>query len=405
MSILDDDVVVRLDEVFVQDPHSLYRELREAAPVRRVVLPGGLRGWLVTRYADVRAALADPTLSKDFAGVGELVERHAEEGAANAFAAELAAHMLNTDPPDHTRLRKLVNRAFTVRGVEGLRPRILEITRELLDAMESGPDEVDLLSAFAFPLPMTVICEVLGVPDDDRDDFRRWSSVLLSAAGPEEMGAAAQAMLQYLLNLIATKRANPGEDLLTALCHATEDNDRLSEPELVSMAFLLLVAGHETTVNLIGNGTLGLLRHPSELAALQADPALLPGAIEEFLRYDGPVNIATLRYTTTPLTLDEVTIPEGEFVFLSLSAANRDPARFPDAETLSVRRAPSAHLAFGHGIHYCVGAPLARMEGEVALGELLRRFPNLTLAADPGDLRYRTSPILRGLEELPVRLR
>ncbi|MGW5050134.1 cytochrome P450 family protein [Actinokineospora sp. NPDC004072] len=403
---MEHDVVLNVGDEFVQDPHGLYAQLREAAPVRRAQLPGEMQGWLVTRYADVRAALADPTLSKDYRGMVELVKRHYGDVPMDGFGAELASHMLNTDPPDHTRLRKLVNRAFTTRRVEGLRERVHEITTSLLDAMAEGPDEVDLLTAFAFPLPMTVICEVLGVPDDDRDDFRRWTGVLLSSAGPEEMQAASASMLEYLLKLIAAKRANPGEDLLTALCEASEDNDRLSETELVSMAFLLLVAGHETTVNLIGNGMLALLRTPDQRAALTADPTLLPGAVEELLRHDGPINIATLRYTTAPLTLSGVTIPEGEFVLLSLTSANRDPARFPNPDTIDVHRAPGAHLAFGHGIHYCVGAPLARMEAEIALGELLRRFPTLTLATTPTTtLRYRSSAIIRGLESLPVRVR
>lgn len=400
--------VLRLadDVVFVNDPHSLYGQLRDAAPVRRAVLPGNSHGWLVTRYADVRALLADPRVGKDYGRVEALAERHGGESAVPVgVAAVLASHMLNADPPNHTRLRKLVNRAFTVRGVESLRPRVEEITAALLDDMADGPSEVDLLSALAFPLPMRVICEVLGVPADDREDFREWLATLLGSAGPEKMQAASDSMLHYLSTLIATKRANPGDDLMTALCQASEDNDRLSESELVSMAFLLLLAGHDTTVNLIGNGVLGLLRNPDQLTALRANPALLPGAIEEFLRHDGPLNIASLRYTNAAVTVGEVTIPEGEFLLLSLGAANRDPRRFPDADRLDVTRPHGAHLAFGHGIHYCVGAPLGRMEGEIAVGELLRRFPDLALAADPAELRYRASPIMRGLETLPVRLR
>ena len=406
MSTTDNDVVLRLDEEFVHDPYAVYEALRQVGPARRAVFPRGARGWLITRYADVRAALADPTLSKDVVGAASVMEKHRDPDAPDlGFAPELAAHMLNTDPPDHTRLRKLVNRAFTVRGVESMRARVEEITTGLLDAMAEGPDDVDLLSAFAFPLPMTVICEVLGVPDGDRDDFRKWSGVLVSSSKPEDLQAAGPWMIQYLVSLIAAKRANPGDDLLTALIEASEDDDRLSENELVSMAFLLLVAGHETTVNLIGNGTLALLRNPDQLAALRSDPSLLPGAIEEFLRYDGPVNLASFRYTTQPVTFGDVTIPAGEFLFLSLGSANRDPARYPDADQLDVRRAASGHMAFGHGIHYCVGAPLARMEAETALGALLERFPGLSLRIDPAELRYRNSPILRGLEELPIRLR
>lgn len=395
---------LRLDGDFVQDPHGEYVSLRVEAPVRRVLLSGGLNAWLITRYADVRAALADPTMSKNLSAAMDLVRRHSEPGApVGEFSPELGHHMLNTDPPDHTRLRKLVNRAFTVRGVESLRPRVEQITTELLDAMAAGPAETDLLSAFAFPLPMTVICEVLGVPDHDRDDFRSWTSVLVSTAPPEEMQAAGASMVRFLVALIEAKRADPGADLLTALIHASEDDDRLSQDELVSMAFLLMLAGHETTVNLVGNGVLALLRNPEQLDLLRSDPGLVPGAVEEFLRYDGPVNLASMRYTTRPTTYGDVTIPEGEFVLVALSSANRDPERFPDGDRLDVTRAPTAHLGFGHGIHYCVGAPLARMEAETALAGLLARFPDLALAE--GELRYRDSPIVRGLERLPVRLR
>ncbi|MFC7616745.1 cytochrome P450 [Actinokineospora soli] len=403
MSIPDSEQVLRLDEDFTSDPYRVYDDLR-VGPPRRAVFPRGTRGWLLTRYADVRAALADPTLSKDVAGAAPLLEKHRDADAPEGgFAPELAAHMLNTDPPDHTRLRKLVNRAFTVRGVESMRPRVEEITAGLLDAMAAGPADVDLLSAFAFPLPMTVICEVLGVPDHDRDEFRKWTGVLVSSSKPEDLQTAGPWMVQYLVSLIAEKRSHPGPDLLTALIEASEDDDRLSENELVAMAFLLLVAGHETTVNLVGNGLLALLRDPDQLAALRADPSLLPAAVEEFLRYDGPVNIASFRYTTQPVTFGDTTIPEGEFLFLALGAANRDPDRFPDPDRLDLTRPTSGHMAFGHGIHYCVGAPLARMEAEVALRGLLERFPDIALG--DGELRYRNSPIIRGLEEFPIRLR
>ncbi|SDC29074.1 cytochrome P450 family protein [Actinokineospora iranica] len=410
--MLDNDVTaiedvppIKLDESFFQDPFALYAELRGTGPARPVVLPQGLRVWIITDYAEARAALADPRLSKDFAGAMPLMERHneSERPGREGFATDLAAHMLNSDPPDHTRLRKLVNKAFTARGVEHLRPRVAEITADLLADM-AGHDEVDLLDAFAFPLPMTVICELLGVPDGDRESFRQWSGTLLSAAPFDEVRAAAVAMQAYLVQLIAAKRAAPGPDLLTALIEAVEDGDRLSEHELVSMTFLLLLAGHETTVNLIANATLALLRAPDQLAALRADPTLVPGAVEEFLRFDGPVNLATMRYTVEPVTYGGVTIPEGEFIAVAIGAANRDPQRFPDGDLLDVTRPPSAHLAFGHGIHYCVGAPLARMEAEIAIGALLARFPNLALAADPGDLAWRNSTIVRALSTLPVRL-
>nr|UOL51484.1 cytochrome P450 [Streptomyces sp.] len=382
----------------------MYDVLRVEAPVRKVVAPGGLKVWLVTRYDDAKAALTDARLSKNVEVGQKVIERNTiDEANSMVFATELSAHMLNTDPPDHTRLRKLVNKVFTMRAVEKLRPRIEEITTELLDAME-GQDQVDLMRAFAYPLPISVICELLGVPTVDRDRFHGWVAAQLSG-DPEKIAQAAPALLGYLHELVADKRAEPADDLLTGLVHASDGGDKLSPQELVSMAFLLLVAGHETTVNLIGNGMFALLRHPDQFAALRADRSLLPGAIEEFLRYEGPVNTASLRYTTEPIELSGVVIPEGELVVVSLASANRDDAQYPDGGSLDVHRQAGGNLAFGHGIHYCVGAPLARLEAQIAFDRLFDRFPEITLAADPADFRWRPGTVLRGLETLPVKLR
>jgi cytochrome P450 len=391
-----------LDEAYVQDPYTLYRRLRTEAPVREVVMPRGLKVWVVTRYADARDALANPALHKDLRSAQHLFDRHRRTASTGGYGADLSAHMLNSDPPDHTRLRKLVTKAFTMRRVEQLRPRVEQITSQLLDGL-SG--EVDLIDEFAFPLPVTVICELLGVPQSDQDDFRSWSSTLVTAGTAESVGAASRAMSAYLHALIAAKRADPAEDLLSALVQTQEDGDELTGSELVGMAFLLLVAGHETTVNLIANSTLTLLRNPDQAAALRADPSLLPGAVEEFLRYESPVNNATLRYTAAPTEIGGVPIPEGEFVVIALSSANHDDDRFgPAADTLDVTRSASGHLAFGHGIHFCLGAPLARLEGQLAIGGLVNRFPSMTLATNPDELRWRDSTLLRGLVRLPVRL-
>jgi cytochrome P450 len=400
ISVLDNDI--KLGTRFVDDPYGVYAELRTTGPVRKVELPTGVRAWLVTDYAEARVALSDPTLSKDIRRSMGIIDRHLAPGATRVdFRASLSSHMLNTDPPNHTRLRKLVNKAFTAGGIDHLRPRIESITEELLAGMADA-DEIDLLAAFAFPLPITVICEMLGVPIADRDDFRSWSSMLLSNDRSEKLHDVAAAMHAYLVDLIETKRAEPSADLLSALIEASEDGDRLTGEELVSMAFLLLVAGHETTVNLIGNAMLGLLTRPGQLAALKADPTLLSGAIEEFLRHDGPVNLATFRITTEPIVLGDTEIPADEFVVVALNAANRDDTRFLDADQLDVTRNATGHLAFGHGIHYCVGAPLARMEAEIALSGLLARFPNMALAQKTDELRWRNS-MIRGLEELRVR--
>jgi cytochrome P450 len=331
----------------------------------------------------------------------------------DSIIASMDLHMLNSDPPDHGRLRRLVNKAFTARQVERLRPRITAITTGLLDDMadqgaqrgQGVQSEVDLLASFAFPLPITVICELLGVPPADQDDFRAWSATIVSdIPAPEVFQAHATAMARYFMTLLAAKRQQPRDDLLSALLAARDDEDRLSENELVSMAFLLLVAGHETTVNLIASGMLALLLNPAELARLRADPSLTGGAVEELLRYVNPVSNATFRCAAEPLELGGVRIGRGDPVLVSLSGANRDPARFGDPDRLDLGRDSSGQLAFGHGIHYCLGAPLARLEAGIAISGLLSRFGSISLAVPAASLRWRPSTLIHGLEALPVRL-
>ncbi|MEB3367033.1 cytochrome P450 family protein [Saccharopolyspora mangrovi] len=400
---------VPFDSGFVQDLHARYAELREAGPVHRLVNDSGLPVWVVTRYSDARALLADPRLGKDAQTIFRLVmdrfapDAERPEAEDGRFAgAGFDMHMLNMDPPDHTRLRKLVVKAFTARRIEELRPRIEQISEELLTAM-AGESEVDFLDAFAFPLPIRVICELLGVDESRRDDFRDWTNKLLDDIDAEASAQAAGDMAQYLTELLAAKRQRPGDDLLTALIEVSEDEDRLSEAELISMVFLLLVAGHETTVNLIGNGVLALLRNPEQFAALRANPDLVDGAVEEMLRFDGPLMHTTFRFTTEPITIGETVIPAGEFVWAGLAAANRDPERFPEGDSFDVTRDPHGHLAFGHGIHFCLGAPLARMEAQIALRGLLAHFPDLELGTAPENLARRNSSLIHGLRDLPVR--
>ncbi|MDT8914382.1 cytochrome P450 [Amycolatopsis sp. PS_44_ISF1] len=389
----------------MQRTHATLERLRAGGRVCPVSMPRGTPSYLVTGYEDARALLNDPRLSKDANGAYELMTaKIGPEHSMSDFGQSLGAHMLSADPPDHTRLRKLVNKAFTARTVARLRPRIEEITAGLLDAM-AVHDRADLVTAFAGPVPITVICELLGIREADRGEFTGWSTTLLSSGAPEDVRPASQAMHEYLVGLVGRKRAEPGEDLLSDLVLTTDEGDSLTEGELVAMAFLLLVAGHETTVNLIANATLALLRAPEQLAKLRADPGLMPGAVEEFLRFDGPINIATLRFTTEPVEVGETTIPAGEFVQVSLLAANRDAQRFPDPDRLEVTRRAAGHVGFGHGIHHCVGAPLARLEAEIALGALIARFPELRLAVEPERLRYRQSTLVHGLVELPVVLR
>jgi cytochrome P450 len=393
------NVPVTLGPEYIHDPYSAHDRLRTESPVIDVVMPNGVRGWLVTRYADVRAALADPRLVKDrrkFCG-GQV------PGWQSTAEAILSGHMLNLDPPDHERLRRLVSKAFTPRRVEQLRPRVEEITGSLLDAL-SGTDQVDLLETFVFPLPVIVIGELLGVPAEDRDNFRAWSAAAVCSTGdPAEAAGSAETMIEYLTALLGDKRATPADDLLSALIEAQESGDRLTEIELLAMVFLLLAAAHETTVNLIASGTLALLLNPAERDRLLADRSLLPSAVEELLRYVTPVSTATARFTIEPAGIGGVTIPPGQVVLVALSGANWDPARYAAPETLDLTRDTSGHMAFGHGIHYCLGAPLARMEAEIALGALLDRFPSMTLAVPPTSLRWRFSTLIRGLEALPVR--
>jgi cytochrome P450 len=399
---IDDHLI--LDADLLAHPHEFYRMLREQRPVVRITVPSGIRAWLVTRHHDVRAALADPRLAKNSASVVRLMERHTDPDRFHAAAKSAAHHMLNADPPEHTRLRRLVNRAFTTRGIARYRPRIQQLAEELLDAVEADVagtgGEFDLLDRFAFPLPIAVITELLGVPLEQREAFREWSNGILS--GRPSPTRRFEDLAAYLLTLIEAKRRHPGPDVLS-MCVAAEGTDALSDQEALDMVLLLLIAGHETTVNLIGNGVLALLRNPEQLAALRADPARTPQAVEELLRYDGPFNMATLRYTTEPVVISGTTIPAGEFVLVALTSANRDAGQYPDPDHLDLRREGS-NLAFGYGIHYCLGAPLARLEGEIAFNALLARFPHLALAREPEELGWRSGTLVRGLTALPLRI-
>ena len=312
--------------------------------------------------------------------------------------------VLYMDPPDHTRLRKLVNKAFTPRAIDPLRPRLEQIADDLLDRM-AGPGVVDLMETFAVPLPMTAISELLGIPVADRPDFFEWSEVINSSArGPGYIDTL-RAAADYLGALADAKRAAPGTDLMSHMVTAAEDGDQLSRKELIAMALLMLLAGHDTTVNLITNGTLALLRSPDQLALLRSDPALLPNAVEEVLRYESPVNISTERFTREPIELPSgVTIPAGEVILISVLSANRDARQFDAPDTFDITRNTASHLGFGHGIHFCIGAPLARMEGHIALGKIFGRFPRLRPAVPPESLTYRFSTLMHGPTSLPVYL-
>jgi cytochrome P450 len=387
---------------FFADPHKYYNAWRRKGSVIRVRRPNGLTHWLIIGYEEARAALADPRMRKNVTGLYEILRRVAPEGSVGASEA-LAGHMLNSDPPEHTRLRKLVSREFTGRRVAGLRPRIEEITKNLLDEME-GKDEVDLIDDLAAPLPVMVICELLGVPFEDRAQFQKWSKLLLDADPSVDMAAVSKQMSEYLAALLAAKRAEPGDDLLSGLLADGEDGDRLTMPELISMTFLLLVAGHETALHLIGNGVYMMLKDQEALDALRADPDKIPAATEEVLRQFGPVGWATTRYTGEDVEISGVTIPEGELVCVSLDAANLDPAVNPETPRLHLVEDNPKHLAFGHGVHFCLGAPLGRMEANVAFTQLLERFGGMRLV-DPEFVPAWRMSFMRGFTSLPVRLR
>ncbi|MFI6017873.1 cytochrome P450 [Streptomyces sp. NPDC051287] len=380
------------------DPYAVYARLREAGPVHRFTGTDGLPAWLVTRYDDVRQALADPRLSLDKA--------HAKPGGYRGLALPpaLDANLLNMDPPDHTRIRRLVSQAFTPRRIARLREPVRRTADALLDAV-APLGRADLIADYAAPLPIAVICELLGVAEDDRPDFRSWTDALVvpDPARPDGAREAVRALLAYFAGLLARKRAEPADDLLSALIAVRDEEDRLSEDELMSLAFLILFAGYENTVHLIGNAVLALLVDPPQLAALRADPARTGAAVEELLRYDGPVPLAIRRFPTEDVTIGGVAVPAGETVLLSLAAAHRDPRRFPEPDRLDLGRDGAGHLALGHGIHYCIGAPLARLEAEIALTALLDRLPGLALDVPVDALRHRPSMRTRGLLALPVR--
>ncbi|MFF5167217.1 cytochrome P450 [[Kitasatospora] papulosa] len=384
------------DPRFLQDPYPTYAAMRSACPVQAVPSgSGGRLSYLVTGYAEAREALADVRLSKDTSAF------FAGKESKRRLHPAVAHNMLSSDPPEHTRLRKLVTKAFTTGAVAELRPFIARVTDDLLDQWPVG-EPFDFVTGLAVPLPVIVICELLGVPDEDRPDIQRWSGELFAAGQPEVIDAASHSLADYMTDLIAAKRRRPGKSLLDRLISARDGHDRLSEEELVSLAVLLLVAGHETTTNFLGNATLSLLQHPAELDRLRQNPDDIPTVLDELLRFDSPVSTATFRYTTEAITLGGTDIPTGAPVLVALGAANRDPERFPSPDQLDANRDAAGHLAFGHGIHRCVGAPLAKAEAEIALRAVLTRFPGLRLAVPSDQLQWRHARLVRGLASLPV---
>ncbi len=389
----------------VRDPYPGYRALQERAPVYR---NPWLRVWILSRYADVAAVLKDPSFSVRRLESAAVRRLGAFQKLRPDFREMIERNLLMLDPPDHTRLRGLVAKAFTPRVVERLRPGIQALVDGLLDEAERR-GEIDLMRDFAYPLPATVIAQMLGVPPVDAPRFMRWSNDLAALLDPfnapgglEAAQAAFVELSGYFRAVLAERRREPSSDLISALATVEERGDALSEAELVSLCGLILGAGYETTANLIGNAAVALLRHPGERKRLAEDPGLIASAVEEFLRYESPVQ-ATDRVATRDFEIRGTRIRRGELVVLFLAAANRDPERFPDPDRLDLARPDNAHLALSHGPHFCLGAQLARAEAQIAIGTLVRRFPDFEGPSSPP--AWRPSFALRGPAALPIRLR
>ncbi|GAF13458.1 cytochrome P450 hydroxylase [Bacillus sp. JCM 19046] len=386
---------------FHQSPYTYYKEIRNHHPFAKVKIHNGIaHSWMAFSYEAAEAVLRDERFIKDMRTVFP-------DDVTAENLTPIAHSMLFVDPPDHRRLRSLVQRGFTPKKIERLRGRIEEIAQEQAALMQ-GKDRVEFIEAYAFPIPIIVICELLGIPSEDRLDFQRWSNMMVEVSDEptfnDEVETAMLEFHHYLEQLLAAKRDQPKEDLLSELIQAEEGGDRLTVRELYGVIMLLIVAGHETTVNLIANGVLALLTHPDQFEQLKKDPSLTSQAIEELLRYNGPVEFSTDRWARESFEFMGQQVNKGDHVLVSLASADNDPNVFKEPEKLDITREKSPHLAFGKGIHFCLGAPLARLEGEIAIRILLEAFPNLALDVDLSELEWRQSLIIRGLKELPIRL-
>jgi cytochrome P450 len=388
---------------FKADPFPFLTRLRAQEPVYRATLSDKTPVWLLTRYDDVNALLKDPRFAKS-RRAAMTPEQLVRQPWMPPLFRPLERNMLDVDPPDHTRLRALVQKAFTPRLIEQMRARIESLAEELLDRV-AGNGVMDLIDDYALPLPMTIITEILGVPTRDRHRFHKWSTAIVSLtsfSGSLRALPSVWMFVRYLKRFFRLRKADPRQDLVSALIQAEESGQRLSEDELLAMIFLLLIAGHETTVNLIGSGSLALLQNPGERERLRSDPNSIQTAVEELLRYTAPVFLSTERYACQDVTIEGARIPRGALTFGVIGSANRDETVFDEPERLNLARANNKHLSFGQGIHYCLGAPLARLETQIALNALLARLPDLRLAEPVQSLRWRSSLLLRGLEALPV---
>jgi cytochrome P450 len=394
---------MKFDDAFYQNPHKAYDKMRAHCPVYRVgSFIGPLPAWVITGHAEARAAMVHPGISKD---VHRFYRTFGQVGEPSVIDQHIGSSVLGTDPPEHTRLRKLATNAFTSATTERLRPQVEAIVGGLLDAMEPH-GRADLVESFAVPLPILVVSGLLGVSEEGRGQLRRFAEANFGDRDERDEGNredSVRALSEYMASLVKAKRTDPADDLTSRLIAASDTAGQLSDSELVSLLVVLLLAGTDTTATWIGNAVHALLVNPGQLAALRKDMSLVPNAVDEVIRYECPQALATTRYTLEPVTIGGVAIPEHELVFVSLIAANRDPARFPKPRELDIHRDTSGHIGFGHGIHHCLGVQLARMETQIALAALLERFPRLRLDIKPKKVQWRRNNVIRGLESLPVR--
>lgn len=386
---------VLFSKEFTKNPYRTYAKLRETEPVYSTLFPDGQYGWIITRYEYAVEVLKDLRFIKDFSKL---------TGGKMEHESIFTQNMLFSDPPDHKRLRGLVQKGFTPRMIAEMKDRIQEITDELLENA-AGKDRMNLIDDFAFPLPIIVICEILGIPTEDRDKFRVWSNSLIEGSNgehAEDIAVHMQQFTEYLGERFAEVRLNPGQDLISQLILAEEEGDKLTEKELYGVVSLLIIAGHETTVNLIGNTILSLLEHPEQLKLLKNNPEMIHTAIEESLRYNGPVEFSTSRWASEDIEFKGKSINKGDLIIIALNSANHDSNQFEDSEVFDITREKSPHLAFGKGVHFCLGAPLARLEGQIAINSLLQRFPTIKLDVDKDELEWRPGMIVRGVKELSL---
>ncbi|WJH29269.1 cytochrome P450 [Paenibacillus sp. CC-CFT742] len=392
-----------LDHSFIQQPFPVYEKLRAEEPVHRLLLPSGHAAWMVTRYEDAVNILQDGRFV-----TGVLDNRNNEtEEFLPSHQAIISRNLISVGPEDHRRLRRLIQKAFTPRMIERLRGRIVEISDELLDKIQAGNTrEFDLIEDYAFPLPIIVICEMLGVPLKDQDKFRAWSNTIMESVSNPQMNQESdevmKAFVDYLQELITERRNHIQQDLISDLISIEEEGDKLTEQELYALVFVLIIAGHETTVNLIGNGMLALLEHPQQKQLLMEQPDLIQAAVEEVLRFNGPAEISNVRWAAENVDFQGIQIRQGDMMLVALSSANRDSSRYENPDTFDITRKVNDHIAFGKGIHYCLGAPLARLEGEIAINALLQRLPEIRLNTDAELLEWRPGMIIRGLKAFPV---